>query len=115
MERLKVLLLVLVFNIPAIAGPPAGQQNLSAPMTTDLTGRTLPTATNSVYRILFPKKNRSGTGFLHRSGRIITAAHVVAECKPGDLLVVTGAGKQFSITNIVGDTNIDVLIRPTAV
>jgi S1-C subfamily serine protease len=110
MDRLKVILLVLVASTSPIAAPLGGQQNISAPMTTDLTGQTFPTATNSVYRILCPKKNRSGTGFLHQSGRIITAAHVVAECKSEELVIITGAGKSFSITNIVSDTNIDVAV-----
>ena len=54
----------------------------AAPMTTDLAGRSGAVAVQSLFRVLCPTKSKGGTGFLHKSGKVITAAHVVDGCGP---------------------------------
>jgi S1-C subfamily serine protease len=114
MNRLNTIFFIFLAAVHVNAGPTTNQQNVSAPMTTDLSGQTFSGATNAVYRILCQKQNRSGTGFLHKSGRIITAAHVIEGCIPSDIMIVTAAGQRCLITNVVSNTNIDVALLAPA-
>jgi len=86
-----------------------------APMTTDLAGSGGSVALTSVFRIVCPSKNKSGTGFLHKSGNIITAAHVVDGCAPSEIMIISykglhvGAnGKSNGINKPVIDANLDL-------
>jgi S1-C subfamily serine protease len=86
-----------------------------APMTTDLAGSGGMVAIPSVFRIVCPSKKKSGTGFLHKSGNIITAAHVVDGCTPSEIMIVgikglhIGAnGKSNGITKPVIDADLDL-------
>jgi hypothetical protein len=53
---------------------------VSAPIDTDSAGRAGDIATHAVIRLLCVEHNTVGTGFLHKSGNIITADHVVRGC-----------------------------------
>ena len=107
-----LFLLALLMGAPASLGEP--QIPVAAPVDTELAGRTASTAIPSVYRIFFPKGNIGGTGFLHKSGVIITANHVVADCAPGDLIVLPVQGQKISITKIVSDARLDLaLLTPS--
>ncbi len=57
-----------------------------AAITPESAGRGGVVAVRSVVRISCSGWGPSGTGFLHKSGRVITAAHVVADC-PGATVV----------------------------
>ncbi len=83
---------------------------VTSPMTTDLAGRSGVVAIRSVLRVLCPSKNIGGTGFLHKSEKIITAAHVVASCKASDLLLVDAAGKRTKISDVVIDNEVDLAL-----
>jgi S1-C subfamily serine protease len=52
----------------------------SAPLATDSAGRGGAIAVSSVFRVICPEQNSYGTGFLHKSHFVITAAHVVDNC-----------------------------------
>jgi serine protease Do len=55
-----------------------------------------------------------GTGFLHKSGKIITAAHVVRECNPNDVFIILPQGAKVEITKIISDENNDIaILTPT--
>ncbi len=66
----------------AIAGE---NPSAEAPITPESAGRGGILAVRSVVRISCAGWGPSGTGFLHKSGRVITAAHVVADC-PGPMV-----------------------------
>ena len=75
------------------------QVPVSAPVDTDSAGKGGPAAMSSVMRVVCPTTGSAGTGFLHRSGRIITAEHVIRGANASDIVVVTSAGGQFKATD----------------
>ena len=60
---------------------------VAAPMNTDSAGSGGVVASQSVLRILCAAESRVGTGFLHKSGKIITAAHVTRGCSKIELVL----------------------------
>lgn len=52
----------------------------SAPLMTDSSAMTSQAALKSVFRVICNETTSYGTGFLHKSGNVITAAHVVDGC-----------------------------------
>ncbi len=65
-------------------------------------------ASQAVVRIICAASNSAGTGFLHKSGRIITAAHVVANCPAP--LVSAPDGTQIEGQVEAQDVDIDLAI-----
>ncbi|MDH2311410.1 S1 family peptidase [Methylobacterium brachiatum] len=63
---------------------------VSAPVDTDAAGRGGDAALQSVVRIICRNEGSSGTGFLHRSGKIVTAAHVIANCAQPSVVGANG-------------------------
>ena len=69
---------------------------------------------NSVYRIFCPDRNRGGTAFGHRSGRIVTAEHIVRDCDPKKLQVVAPSGATTGVIAVTSDPDLDLaLITPS--
>jgi hypothetical protein len=65
----------------------------------------------SVLRIRCPAEGLAGSGFLHRSGAIVTADHVVKDCS--DIVVTDAAGTSTPATREAGDARLDLaLLRP---
>ena len=81
---------------------------VSPPLYSDSAGKFGHKAAVSVFRIVIPRLDRTGTGFLHKSGKILTAAHVVSDCVPQDVLIRLPGGKDVAISNIISDEDIDV-------
>src|SRR5262249_17349895 len=75
------------------------QINVSAPLMTDSTAKSSASALKSVVRVVCPSTDHAGTGFLHLSGWIITAAHVVLNCKSEEILVFAPDGNQFKVAD----------------
>ena len=70
----------------------------------------------SVFRIICNGKGQ-GTGFLHRSGRVITAFHVIEGCSARDIIILRADGsgmRQIVVTNVVADTNSDLALLTPA-
>jgi S1-C subfamily serine protease len=82
----------------------------AAPMTTDIAGRSGSIALPSVFRVMCPAKQKDGTAFLHKSGFAITAAHVVADCAPSEIVLVPAAGNPITLTNLVADADLDLAL-----
>ena len=112
-----ILLLVSIFNIIDNTPPcSANGELVSAPLLTDSAGHAGQKATSTVFRVFCPKQDRMGTGFLHKSGNILTAAHVVSKCNPADIFVILPQGTKISIKEIVTDDDIDIAyLTPTQV
>lgn len=90
------------------ATPPA------APMTTELAGSSGATAFRSVFRVMCPAKQSSGTGFLHKSGKIITVFHVVSGCSAQDIVLLGFQGQPLKVKQIAVDEITDLaLLTPT--
>jgi S1-C subfamily serine protease len=111
MNMLRTILLAFaLLASTAVVSLASDQIPVSAPMTTDLAGRSAQIAVPSVFRVLSPSKKRGGTGFLHKSGRIITAAHVVSDCQPSDIIIVGVSGKAVHVTSVVKDVHLDLAL-----
>lgn len=82
----------------------------SAPMSTDLAGRSGNVAIPSVFRIIIPRLNKGGTGFLHKSGNVVTAAHVVASCSPNDIKLIDFRGQAYVADKVIIDENVDLCL-----
>jgi S1-C subfamily serine protease len=87
---------------------------VAAPMTTDLSGGSKTAAYPSVFRVLCPRQQSGGTGFLHKSGKIITAFHVVSGCTADDIVLLGIQGEPIKVGSIVLDADVDLaLLGPT--
>jgi S1-C subfamily serine protease len=84
----------------------------AAPIDTDSAGRAGDVATQSVIRLVCVDQNTVGTGFLHKSGNIITADHVVRNCN--NIVIILPDGKRGPATIIAADQDHDLaLIKPS--
>ncbi|HEV2055588.1 MAG TPA: serine protease [Methylomirabilota bacterium] len=85
----------------------------SAQVTTDIAGKAATAVKQGVLRVICRSTSSGGTGFLHSSGGVLTAAHVVKDCKAQDLVLVTPGGKDFGVAAIDADDALDLaLLRP---
>jgi hypothetical protein len=83
-----------------------------APIDTDSAGRGGDIATHSVVRLICVAQNLTGTGFLHKSGNIITADHVVRGCQQPEVILPNGM--RGTVTTLVTDQDHDLaLVKPT--
>lgn len=83
---------------------------VSAPVNTDSAGKGGPVAMESVMRVICPEKNMSGTAFLHKSGKLITAAHVVEGCDLSKLVVLPPTGQPVQVANLAADSELDIAL-----
>lgn len=60
---------------------------VAAPIDSDSAGRGGAVATQACMRVMCHSTNSVGTGFLHKSGRIITAEHVIRGCNDPELIL----------------------------
>ena len=64
----------------------------------------------SVFMIICLTTGFKGTGFLHKSGNIITNYHVVKGVGSDEVTAISSAGQQIRFSNIVPDQNRDLAI-----
>ena len=76
----------------------------------DYAGRGGPQAARSVVRV--GCDTGTGTGFVHKSGWVITAAHVVRDCG-GSIVVLTAGGQSVSVKAVRKDDLLDLAILST--
>ena len=81
---------------------------VAAPIDTDSAGRGGNIAIQSVVRVVCQQQDSMGTGFLHKSGKIITAAHVVENC--GVPILILSNGVQVPAKTIASDADGDLAI-----
>jgi len=87
---------------------------VSAPITTESAGQQGKLASQSVVRVVCKSTNMGGTGFLHKSGQIISAAHVVTGCPQTDIVIVTPSQKMLAVKSFKADAQLDLaLITPS--
>ena len=83
---------------------------VAAPVTTDSAGTNAITAIAAVMKVVCPSTGSTGTGFLHQSGWIVTAEHVVRGSPPDKTVLVTSSGAQIAVTDIRMDRSFDLAI-----
>lgn len=86
---------------------------VSAPVDTDSAGKGGPTALSATVRVVCPTTDSGGTGFVHHSGRVITAEHVVRGADPSAIVVITSAGGQFNVTGVQTEADLDLALIET--
>jgi len=65
---------------------------------------------NSVFLIYCPKTNSKGTGFLIKSGQLITNCHVIRHCNATEVIAISSHNKEVLFNNIILDENRDIAI-----
>jgi Trypsin-like peptidase domain len=84
---------------------------VAAPIDTDSAGRLGDIATHAVVRLLCLERNEVGTGFLHKSGNLITAEHVVRGCVKPQMVLSNGTLSDVAV--IATDQDHDIaLLKP---
>lgn len=115
--RNRSVAFVLVLFLCAIAGVRGGARAedlgnatvpVATPIDTQSAGKSSDVAVKSVVHIACPKENWGGSGFLHKSGKIITAYHVVQPCS--EILVIPSSGAPISATVAATDTDVDLAL-----
>lgn len=81
---------------------------ISAPINTDSAGKAGQVAFHSVFRVICPSTDSAGTGFLHTSGKVTTAEHVVSGCT--DAIVLGNTGKPVKVSKIITDADLDLAL-----
>jgi S1-C subfamily serine protease len=86
---------------------------LSAPVDTESAGKGGDVATSSVFRVICRKDNsiEAGTGFFHKSGRVITAQHVADGCS--QISVINPKGIEIKASVLASNTDLDLAILST--
>jgi S1-C subfamily serine protease len=75
---------------------------------TDSAGRSGDIAIHTVVRLICVEQNSMGTGFLHKSGNIITADHVARGCQ--NLEMILSDGRRGPATTIAADQDHDLAV-----
>jgi S1-C subfamily serine protease len=110
-KKLVVYIASLFLTIQYLAYANASEQILtSIPSTSDSVGKTSELALRSVFRVICKSHHTGGTAFLHRSGNIITAAHVVEGCRPRDLVLVGAETRETAVAKIILDRHHDIAL-----
>lgn len=104
---IKIICPVLIIGVVGIVTA-SEDMPVSAPISSDFAGQGGYAALHSIFRVLCPNSGAAGTGFLHKSGKIITAAHVVDNCTNG--IIVGNDNKSIKIKTIDADREIDLAL-----
>jgi S1-C subfamily serine protease len=98
----------------AIINPMSAQQTsvlVASPLNTESSFNGGTAALQSVVRVICPQQDSQGTGFLHKSGMIITAAHVIKDCVAPRLLLPSNTFIESTIEG--SDLDFDfAILRP---
>lgn len=85
---------------------PPSEIPVSAPVDTNSAGKGGPIALKSVVHIISPQLGIAGTGFLHKSGVVITAEHVIGGSS--EVLIISALGNQIKASPLVIATDLDL-------
>ncbi len=83
--------------------------------TLDAAGPIQRNAVKSVLMLVCPRSSNKGTGFVLKSGLVVTANHVVAGCGVADIVAFDASGRQIHFQKVAGDQQRDLaLLRPAS-
>lgn len=100
------ILLLLI----AISCKTSDQIKANGAVTTDLPGKAAEIAIPSVIRVVDISGNNRGTGFVHKSGVVITAEHVVSSVNDKDIVLILYSGQKVKVKLIIKDSKRDLAI-----
>jgi hypothetical protein len=83
---------------------------VSVRVTAESSGVSGTIARGSVMRVVCRSTTFGGSGFLHRSGRVITAEHVVSDCPPAARLLILSNGQRTTVSLAQMDFERDLAI-----
>ena len=81
---------------------------VAAPLDTDFAGQGSQAACASIMRVVNLTTGMTGTGFLHSSGKVLTAEHVVRGAGQTDIILCTSGGAQVRSRTVYVDTRVDL-------
>lgn len=91
-----------------------GNMQESIPLATkwllDVSGESGRAAIKSVFMIVNKKTQSKGTGFLLKTGPIITNEHVIRGCQPSDVYAISPFGEKILFSKISSDVKRDLAI-----
>ncbi|PIP16275.1 MAG: hypothetical protein COX46_03230 [bacterium (Candidatus Ratteibacteria) CG23_combo_of_CG06-09_8_20_14_all_48_7] len=91
-----------------------GLMNSNIPVSTkwllDVAGDAGRTAVKSVYMIACPKTGLKGTGFLLKSGHLITNEHVIRGCQANEIMAWSSFGVQVTFQRLIVDAKRDLAV-----
>jgi hypothetical protein len=83
----------------------------AAPIDTDSAGKLGDIATQAVFRLLCLERGEGGTAFLHKSGNLITAEHVVRACAKPQMF---SNGSLIDVGVVASDAELDLaIVKPS--
>lgn len=94
--------------------PPATDLPVSAPIDSDSAGKGGAIAAQAVLRIVCPKEDSAGSGFLHKSGKVLTASHVVRNCTEILIAQASGAPTKATVAAVDDALDLAILVPATA-
>lgn len=113
--RFAVGAMIVIVAAVAWAGETESKIPVEAPVTTELAGKSAALAMPSVLRVVCTKDASVGTGFVHKSGLVVTAAHVVEPCSRSELKLVLSSGASAGVASVSADTRRDLaLLKPSS-
>lgn len=83
---------------------------VAAPVDTDTAGTGATTAFSSAVRIVCPSTSSSGTGFIHVSGKVVTAEHVIRGAAPATITVMSATGARTTVSDVQSDPDEDIAL-----
>ena len=95
---------------PTPTSTPTAAPTVTPTPTRSWAGRSGSVAAHSVFRIQIPSEKRSGTAFLHKSGKVITAAHIVEGTSPADVIIIDSQEEKYQVERIIFDTDYDLAL-----
>ena len=100
-----------VASTPAPTPPTVPPSAVPAP-TADVTMIAQP-AVNATVHVICKRIDSAGSGFVHVSGVVVTAAHVIRGCGPADIEVQTSDGRTIVATQAYVDEALDIALVVT--
>lgn len=80
----------------------------------DAVGTTGRVAVSSVFLVYCQKTGSKGTGWLHKSGKVITNEHVVRGCGAVDILIISSTGHGIAVASVDVDAVLDLALLSPA-
>lgn len=109
MRHVHLTFTALVMITVACHAKPSGGQETAAPVPAKRAVRDTQSVARWVFRVSCKSSGLAGTTFVHRSGRLITAAHVVEGCKPEDIVFYV-KDVEKPVTAVVTDAWLDLAL-----
>ncbi|UZE93564.1 MAG: trypsin-like peptidase domain-containing protein [Candidatus Pacearchaeota archaeon] len=63
---------------------------------------------SDVFMVYCPKTHSKGTGFLYKSGYVITNWHVINDCSEKEIILISNKGEEIKVLELISDKDIDL-------